>query len=111
MSILRMSQADDPQANYWARDEGRAAGAGLRSAAAGGCRVGSGIFIRTSIWAGSREAALGAFDATVCGAVGSGPAGVVQPTCWIALAIICFVCGDQPSSGAFIAIICFAASP
>ena len=32
-----------------ARDEGRAAGAGLRSAAAGGCRVGSGIFIRTSI--------------------------------------------------------------
>ena len=44
-----MSQADDPRANYWARDEGRSAGAGLRSAAAGGCRVGSGIFTRTSI--------------------------------------------------------------
>ena len=24
---------------------------------------------------------------------------------------LCFVCGDQPSSGAFVAIICFAASP
>ena len=33
------------------------------------------------------------------------------PTCWIALAIICFAAGDQPSSGAPVTIICLVASP
>jgi hypothetical protein len=55
---------------------------------------------------------VGAFDATVSEAVFSGPAGgFVQPSCWIQLAIICLASGDQPSSGALVAIICFVASP
>jgi hypothetical protein len=37
--------------------------------------------------------------------------GFVQPNRSTQLAIICFASGDQPSSGAFVAIICLAASP
>jgi hypothetical protein len=35
----------------------------------------------------------------------------VQPSCCIQLVIVCFVSGNQPSSGAFVAIICLVASP
>jgi hypothetical protein len=42
----------------------------------------------------------------------SGLAGCfVQPNCCIQLVIVCFVSGDQPSSGAFVAIICLVVSP
>jgi hypothetical protein len=35
----------------------------------------------------------------------------VQPSCCIQVVIVCFVSGDQPSSGAFVAIICLDVSP
>jgi hypothetical protein len=35
----------------------------------------------------------------------------VQPSRCIQLVIVCFVSGDQPSSGAFVAIICLVVSP
>src|SRR5262249_52328175 len=35
----------------------------------------------------------------------------VQPSCRIQPVIICLVSGDQPSSGAFVAIICLLVSP
>jgi hypothetical protein len=75
-----------------ARDDGGAVGAGLRMTAGGsGCGV------------------SGTDDPT---AVLSGLAGcVVQPICCIQLAIVCLVSGDQPSSGAFVAIICLVVSP
>ena len=42
----------------------------------------------------------------------SGLAGCfVQPTCCIQLVIICLLSGDQPSSGAFVAMICLVVSP
>jgi hypothetical protein len=42
----------------------------------------------------------------------SGLAGCfVQPSCCIQLVIVCFVSNDQPSSGAFVAIICLVVSP
>jgi len=48
----------------------------------------------------------------VSGLVLSGLAGCfVQPSCCTQLVIICLVSGDQPSSGAFVAIICLLGSP
>jgi hypothetical protein len=73
------------------------------------------------------EGAAGALGVTFCGAVcatGAGcgvsnadgrtaevAGGFVQPSCSTKFAIICLVSGDHPSSGAFAAKICLAASP
>jgi hypothetical protein len=60
------------------------------------------------------EGAAGAFGATfraTGAALLSTTGGFVQPSCWTQLAIICLASGDQPSSGALVAIVCFAASP
>jgi len=76
------------------RDDVGAVGVGLRA----GAGEGSGI----------RCAVSGTDETTVLSEV----AGCfVQPSCCIQLVIVCFVSGDQPSSGAFVAIICLAVSP
>lgn len=73
-----------------ARD-GAPEGAGLRGAAAeGGSGVGCGV----------------------CGPALSGVAdGWVQPSCCTQVVIICLVSGDQPASGALVAMICLVVSP
>src|SRR6516225_1373720 len=60
------------------------------------------------------EGATGTLGTTAAGAVcatGAACGGFVQPSCPTQFAIICLVSGDQPSSGAFAANICLAASP
>src|SRR5215472_6551112 len=59
-------------------------------------------------------ASMGGVAGAVCAtaaALLSTTGGFVQPSCWIEFAIICLVSGDQPSSGARVAIICLVVSP
>ena len=75
-----------------ARDAGGGVGVGLRTIAGGsGCGV-SGTDDPTP---------------TLSGLAGC----FVQPICCIQLAIVSLVSGDQPNSGAFVAIICLVVSP
>ena len=77
-----------------ARDNVGAVGVGLRAGAGEGSGIGCAV--------------SGTDETTVL----SGLAGcLVQPTCCIQLVIICLLSGDQPSSGAFVAITCLVVSP